>query len=266
MAADLRDGRGRARRLHGVARRPRLAPGAAGQPAGRRAARRARRRLRRQLLPRRAARVQRGQPAPVHALRHLADGHLLQQGAHRLREDDPARARRARPQRGRHPLVLRPVRRRGRLRHAPPAPHPRRARRPHAAQPRAVRLLRWRGAVRRRGGAHVAGVLRRGHPRRPGAHARAAPRPAADAQRAAARPGDAAHLVQARSARHDRGLPVAGARAADRAGPGVRRDADADAGRRRHRRRHHRPLPLGRRPRTPPRPPTSWSTRSPPRR
>ena len=148
----------------------------------------------------------------------------------------------------------------------PRLPHPRRARRPHAAQPRAVRLLRWRGAVRRRGAAHVAGVLRRGHPRRPGAHARAAPQPAPDAQRAAARPGDAAHVVQARSARHDRGRPVAGARAADRAGPGVRRACRCP--------RWTAPPPSATSPasasratpRTPPRPRTSWSTRSPPPR
>jgi hypothetical protein len=37
---------------------------------------------------------------------------------------------------------------------------------PHAAQPRAVRLLRGRDDVRRRGAAHVAGVRRRGHPGR----------------------------------------------------------------------------------------------------
>ena len=56
--------------------------------------RRARRRLRRRLLPRRAAGVQPRQPAAVHALRHLADGHLLQHRARRLRADAGPRAAR----------------------------------------------------------------------------------------------------------------------------------------------------------------------------
>ena len=58
------------------------------QPVGE-PARRARRRLRRRLLPRRARGVRRGPRPAVHALRHLADGHLLQHRARRLRGDGP---------------------------------------------------------------------------------------------------------------------------------------------------------------------------------
>ena len=41
--------------------------------------------------------VQRRQPAPVHALRHLADGDVLQQGARRLRPDGGAAGSTYRP-------------------------------------------------------------------------------------------------------------------------------------------------------------------------
>ena len=79
--------RGAPRRLPGEPRRPGHPAGRAADPARRRAARRAWGRLRRRLLPRRAAGVQRRRPAPVHAVRHLADGDLLQHPAGRLRPD-----------------------------------------------------------------------------------------------------------------------------------------------------------------------------------
>ena len=76
----------------------------------------------------------------------------------------------------------------------------------------------------------------------------------------AARGEAGAGLVQGGQARDDRRLPRAGARAAQGAGPGVRRDADAG-----HRRPPARsatsPASASRpTPRTSPRPPTSWST------
>ena len=81
--------------------------------------------------------VQRRQPAAVHAVRHLADGDLLQQGPRRLRPDGGAGAstyRRGRGGRGPADLDLRPVRRRRRLRHPPAPRHQGRVRRADAAR------------------------------------------------------------------------------------------------------------------------------------
>ena len=73
------------------------------QPAHRRPARRPRRRLRRRLLAAGARGLRQRPRAPVHALRHLADGHLLQHRARRLPGDGRARPRRThRRRRGPH--------------------------------------------------------------------------------------------------------------------------------------------------------------------
>ena len=126
------------------------------EPPGRRPARRARRRLRRRLLPRRARGLRRRPRAAVHAVRHLADGHLLQHARSSTSTDGRARPAGAQPGRGRG-ATLRSrcgtstdVRGRGRVRHPPAQGHRGLLRRPHAARPRAVHLLRRRRALRRR--------------------------------------------------------------------------------------------------------------------
>ncbi len=169
--------RGRPRRLHGLPRRPGLAAGGGADPAGGPAARRARRRLRRRLLARRAPGVQRGRPAPVHAVRHLADGDLLQQGTGRLRQDGgpgdlgPGGAAR---------LDLRPVLGGRRLRDPAAQGHPWGVRRADHRVAGAVHHVRRRPGVRRRHQPHLARVQRRHQPGRAGALARAAPQPHPD--------------------------------------------------------------------------------------
>ena len=102
------------------------------------------------------------------------------------------------------PFATRPARRtRGRLR------------RPHAARPRAVHLLRRRLALRRRRSSPTSLALSDGDSRAALERTlQPAARPAAHAHRETARAGDPAGVVRARPARHDRGLPLAGARAA----------------------------------------------------
>ncbi len=85
--------------------------------------------------------------------------------------DRMASARARRPRRRAARLDLRPVRRRGRLRHPPAPGHQGRAHRADARGAGPVHLLRRRPGVRRRDGPHVARVLRQHHPGR----ARAAP-------------------------------------------------------------------------------------------
>ena len=212
-ARRLRQREGAARRVPGLAGRPGLAAAAAPHPAGRRAARRARRRLRRRLRPRRAGGVQRRQPAAVHALRHLPDGHLLQQRPRRLRRRCATAA------------ATRPTRTSDNPRWtfdqftaaAEFATHPRAGTRgvyvdPIAGRPRPVHLLRWWPALRRRPGPDLAGLLQQRHPGRadPGAAAAAQPPRHADADASSPRPSPAA-VVRAGQARHDRRLPLAGA-------------------------------------------------------
>ena len=94
-------------------------------------------------------------------------------------QDAQARDRRA-GRRGRHgALDLRPVRERRRLRDPAGQALARGVRRPHAARPRAVHLLRRRLPLRRPVEPDLAGALRRGQSRRPRADAAAAARPAA---------------------------------------------------------------------------------------
>ena len=90
----------------GACRRPR----GGAQHAVARAPRRARGRLRRRLLPRRHRGVLRRRRPAVHALRRLADGHLLQHPPHRLRPDACTRAARAGGAGGARRLDLRAVR------------------------------------------------------------------------------------------------------------------------------------------------------------
>ncbi len=236
-------------------------------PAGRPAPRRAGRRLRRQLLPRRDRGVQRREPAAVHALRHLPDGDLLQQGPRRLRPDGapgPRRTRRGRGGRGPADLELRPVRRRRRLRHPPAPRHQGRVRRSHARGTGAVHLLRRRPDVRRRERSEVAGVLRRRHEGRAGALTGAVPQPHPHPERGPARGAHAPAVVQARQARDARRLPRAGPRPASRAGPGLRRDRDAEPRDAPPRSDRSPACACPRTPPAPPPPPTSWSTCSTP--
>ena len=164
------------RRVPRAPHRPALAARRGLHPAGRRAARRARCRLRRRLLPRCAPGVQRRRPAAVHAVRRLADGHLLQQGARELRADAQPRPGRARGRR--HQLDVRAVRR-GRVVRHPAAPrHQGRAHRAHPPGAVAVHRVRRRVGVRRRGRPQVAGVLQRRLPGCAGADPGAAPQPA----------------------------------------------------------------------------------------
>ena len=173
------------------------------------AARRARRRLRRRLLPRRPAGVQRRQPAAVHALRRLADGHLLQHATWSTSTGWRPRARRARTPRGTGALELRPVRDRRRRSPAGRASDTgaststrrcaawRRSSTPAAARSSTTTSTppRWRSptTTRRRALERDAG---------------AAARPAAHADRGAARAGARPlEWFERGQARHDRGLP-----------------------------------------------------------
>ena len=188
-----------ARRLPGQPRRPRRPAGAEAQPADRRPARRARRRLRRRLLAAGARGVRQRPRAAVHALRHLADGHLLQQRARRLRGDGRARPRR--PHRRRRgprqeaDLDPRAVPDRGGLRQPPAPRHRRLLRRADAARAGAVHLLRRRQDLRQRRRADLAGLLLRRHPVGPREGAAAAARPEADADAGEAVREDAARVV-----------------------------------------------------------------------
>ncbi len=109
---------------------------------------------------------------------------------------------------------------------------------PHRADdPRAgaLRLLRRRPGLRRRGRADHDDLQRGEHPRSPDPDPAAAAQPAADPHRRPAGPGRLLGVVRARSARHARGDPRADPAAADRVDPVLRRDADAGARRRRDR-------------------------------
>ena len=139
-------------------------------------------------------------------------GDLLQHRARRLRGDGRARppARRPRASTGTSSSSWRPP-------SSPAAPAARTRgdpRRPDAARAGAVHLRRRRRGLRRRRGADVAGLLRRLHAVGARDGAAGAARPAADAEREAARPAAGDGVVQARQARHDPGLPRAGAAAA----------------------------------------------------
>ena len=230
--------------------------GQAAHPAGRRPARRARRRLRRRLLPRRARGLQRRQPAAVHALRRSrrwsstttpssSTSTRCRPRGHR-RRPDAARARaRAGTSTSSPPprqFASRPRRRtRGRLHRRRRCTGWRRSSTPAAASSSTTTDA-----------PDLAGLLRRRHP-----VARWSGRCSCCATRTSRSPRTSwqqatpAGVVRARPARHDRGLPLAGARAAPGAGPGLRRDADARPGQLRHGRRHHRPVHVRRAASTP---------------
>ncbi|WP_278256997.1 hypothetical protein [Nocardioides convexus] len=84
----------------------------------------------------------------VHAVHGLADGHLLQQGARRLRRDEGPGP--AGPEAGPLGVELQRVPGRGGVRQPAARRHPRGLHRAHPARPRAVHLLRRRRGLRRR--------------------------------------------------------------------------------------------------------------------
>ena len=200
------------------------------------AADRARPRLRRPLLARRGARLQRRQPAAVHAGRHLADGPLLQHRARRLRADGAARPAGAR--RRAEQLGLRAV-------HAPP-PSSRPS--PGAGPAPSTSSRRSRGWRRSCTPGEVTSTTTPSRPRR----CPSPPTTAASALEQALtvlrdprltlsdvdlREALGAGVVQARQARDDPRLPRAGAAAAAGHRAAVRRDLDA--GDRAHGHRRH---------------------------
>ncbi len=220
---------GRTRRLPGLAPGPRPDRHRGLEHAAAGAARRARGRLRGRLLPRRAAVLLRRRRPAVHAVRPRAHRRVLQHRPDRLRGHGRARPAGAADR----PARLEPgdVRRRGRRGHPAPPAHPRGPRRADAARARAVRLLRRRPALRRRGRAHLAGPGRRRRPGGTDRDPRAAAQPPPDADREPAAAGQRARVVRAGPARDGHRHPRADPPAARRRRSRLRRDAAA-AGRR----------------------------------
>ena len=221
---------------------------------------RARRRLRRPLLARRGARVQRRGPAAVHAVRHLADGDLLQHRAGRLRRGW-RRASCPCPDGGAATA--------GTSSSSPPRPSSRPGRAAAPAASTSTRPCDGLAPFIYSGGGEVFDdrSRRRRSPspttarRRPWSTALSVLRdPRLTLSDEQLRAALGAGVVQARQARDDRGLPRPGPAAAPGAGPGVRRDPDA--------RRSSGPPPSATSPAcacrptptTPRPPPTSWST------